>query len=75
MAKAIAAEGAVLCGKVDAVIFTGGMARSKYLIDELTKRVGYLAPTFNYPGEDEMEALAENALMVLRGEVEPEPYV
>ncbi|MBR6247499.1 MAG: butyrate kinase [Muribaculaceae bacterium] len=75
VAKAIAAEGAVLCGKVDAVIFTGGMARSKYLIDELTKRVGYLAPTFNYPGEDEMEALAENALMVLRGEVEPEPYV
>ena len=75
VAKAIAAEGAVLKGKVDAVIFTGGIAHWKYVVDELIGRVSFLAPTYNYPGEDELEALAMNALMVLRGELEAQEYV
>lgn len=75
VAKAIAAEGAVLKGKVDAIIFTGGIAHWKYVVDELIGRVSFLAPTYNYPGEDELEALAMNALMVLRGELEAQEYV
>jgi butyrate kinase len=73
-AKAIVAEGAVLCGKIDAILLTGGMAREEYVISRLRKRIDFLAPTHCYPGEDEMEALASNALSVLRGEREAKEY-
>lgn len=43
-AKWIAAEGAVLCGNVDAILIAGGMAHSKYIIDGLKKRISFLAP-------------------------------
>jgi len=36
--------------------------------------VGFVAPVAVYPGEDEMQALAMNGLMVLRGEVQPRVY-
>jgi len=73
-AKNIAAEAAVLCGKVDAILFTGGVARSEYIISELRKRIDFLAPVYCYPGEDELEALALNALEVLRGKQELKQY-
>lgn len=68
IAKNIVAEGAVLYGKVDAILLTGGMARSEYIIDRLKRRISFLAPVYVYPGQDEMQALTENALAVLRGE-------
>ena len=68
VAKQIASESAVLCGKVDAILLTGGMAHSEYLISELRKRIDFLAPTYCFPGEDEMGALASNAYAVLRGD-------
>lgn len=74
IAKNIAAEGAVLCGKVDAILITGGMAHSDYLIEKLRQRIGFLAPVYVFPGEDEMEALALNALDVLRGKREAKVY-
>ena len=43
------------------------MARSEYVISRLRKRIDFLAPTHCYPGEDEMEALALNALAVMQG--------
>lgn len=73
-AKCIVAEGAVLCGKIDAILLTGGMARSEYVISRLRKRIDFLAPTHCYPGEDEMGALAQNALEVLRGRIEAQEY-
>lgn len=73
-AKAIASEGAVLCGKVDAVILTGGIAHSDYITSRIARRVSYMAPVHIFPGEDEMEALAYNALSVLRGEYEAKEY-
>lgn len=73
-AKAIAAEAAVFCGEVDAVLLTGGMAHSDYIVGELRRRVAFLAPVSVYPGEGEMEALAQNALAVLRGEQEAYEY-
>ena len=66
-AKQIASEAAVLCGNVDAILLTGGMAHSDYVVSELRRRIGFLAPVFVFPGENEMEALALNALAVLRG--------
>jgi butyrate kinase len=74
VAKNICGLGAVFCGKVDAILLTGGIARSEYVISRLRKRIEYLAPVYRFPGEDEMEALALNALAVLRGEIEVKVY-
>ena len=68
IAKNIAGLGAVLCGKVDAILLTGGLARSEYVISRLRERIEWVAPVYCFPGEDEMEALALNALAVLRGQ-------
>ena len=74
VAKSIAAEGAVLKGKVDAILLTGGIAYSEYITAQLKERVGFIAPIHIFPGENEMEALALNALAVLRGEREAKEY-
>ena len=74
VAKAIAAQSAVLCGKIDAILLTGGMAHSDYLTSELRKRIDFLAPTYCFPGEDEMGALAGNAAAVLKGQREAKEY-
>lgn len=73
-AKAIASEGAVLRGHIDAVLLTGGIAHSEYITSRITEKVGFLAPVHVFPGEDEMQALALNALAVLRGEREAREY-
>lgn len=73
-AKNIAAEGAVLYGDIDAILLTGGMARADYITHRLRKRISFLAPVFCYPGEDEMQALALNALDVLKGKREAKQY-
>ena len=70
----IAAEAAVLCGKIDAILLTGGLAHSDYIVSRLRQRIGFLAPVHCFPGEDEMEALALNALDVLRGKREAKVY-
>ena len=74
VAKNIAGLGAVLCGNVDAILLTGGIARSEYVISRLRQRIKYLAPVYCFPGEDELEALALNALAVIRGELEAKEY-
>jgi len=74
VAKNIAAEAAVLCGKIDAILLTGGMAHSEYIVGELRRRIGFLAPVYTFPGEDEMEALALNALAVLQGKRDVKVY-
>ena len=73
-AKQIASEAAVLCGQVDAILLTGGMAHSDYVVSELQRRIGFLAPVHIFPGEDEMEALALNALAVLQGKQKAQVY-
>ena len=73
-ARSIAAEGAVLKGKVDAILLTGGIAYSEYITQGLRERVEFIAPVHIFPGEDEMKALALNALAVLRGEREAKEY-
>jgi butyrate kinase len=70
IAKEIGAMATVLQGRVDAVLCTGGMAHSQRLVSALTESVGWIAPVVVYPGEDELQALAEGALRVLRQEEE-----
>lgn len=74
IAKAIAALSPVVYGKIDAILFTGGIAHSNYVISRLKKRVDFLAPVHVYPGEDELEALALNALGALNGDLKIQTF-
>ena len=74
IAKGIASQAAVLCGRYDAILITGGLAHADYITSRLRERVSFIAPVHIYPGENEMEALAENALAVLRNQREVLEY-
>ena len=75
VAKNIAAESAVLSGSIDAILLTGGLARSEYVVSRLRRRIDFIATVHCFPGEDEMEALALNALAVLQGKRQAKTYV
>jgi butyrate kinase len=75
IAKEIGAEVAVLRGKVDAIVFTGGMARETCFIDDIKGYVSGFAKTLVYPGELEEEAMAFYAAGVASGEIKPRVYV
>ncbi len=68
IAKDIGAMAVTLEGRVEAIILTGGLAFSKRLCSWIKNDTGWIAPIKVYPGEDELLALAEGALRVLRGE-------
>jgi butyrate kinase len=68
IAKEAGAMVAVLKGKVDAVLLTGGMAHSTRVLRRLRDFLDWIAPITVYPGEDELRALAEGVFRVLRGE-------
>jgi butyrate kinase len=68
IAKAVGALAAALEGRVDAVLLTGGMAHLAPIVESIRRRVAWIAPVHVLPGEDELRALAEGALRVLRGE-------
>ena len=74
VAKEIGALGTVLKGDVDAIILTGGIAKSKMFVDWVKERTNHIAPMEIFPGEDEMSALALNGLAVYRGELQPKVY-
>lgn len=74
IAKEIGAMATVLRGHVDAILFTGGMAHSQQLTSALKEYVGWIAPIAVYPGEDELQALAEGVLRVLRHEEHPRHF-
>jgi butyrate kinase len=71
IAKEAGAMAAVLEGKVDALLLTGGMAYSERLIGRLRNHLQWIAPIRVYPGEDELQALAEGVFRVLDGEENP----
>jgi butyrate kinase len=74
MAKQIGSAAAVLKGKVDAILLTGGIAYDKGVTDGIAEYVHFIAPVKVFPGEDEMAALANNGFDVLEGEVYPKIY-
>jgi butyrate kinase len=65
--KEAGAMAAVLQGRVDAVLLTGGMAYSERVVKLLSGYVEWIAPVKVYPGEDELQALAEGVFRVLDG--------
>lgn len=74
LAKEIGAMAAALCGKVDAIILTGGMAHNKKLTKWISDRISFIAPVEIVPGEDEMLALAQGALRIIKGEEKYKVY-
>ncbi|OIK11721.1 butyrate kinase [Bacillus sp. MUM 116] len=74
VAKEIGAASAVLFGKVDAIVLTGGLAYGKDFVQSIINRVNWIADCIVHPGENELQALAEGALRVLRGEEEVKIY-
>ena len=72
--KTIGSMLAVLKGNVDAVILTGGIAYSKYVVGYIKEMIEPLAKVVVMPGENELEALAMNAQRVLEGKLTPKVY-
>jgi butyrate kinase len=74
VAKFIGCMAVVLKGKVDGILITGGIAYDQWFVGKLREFADWIGPFFIYPGENEMEALAMNALRVFLGEVEVKEY-
>ncbi len=74
VAKHIGSMHVALEGNTDVIILTGGIMHSPYCSAQLKRQVEYLAPVILMPGEDEMGALAANALGALKGELPLQTY-
>ena len=74
ISREIGSAAAVLEGKVDAIILTGGLAFQKSHVERISRRVGFIAEVVVYPGEDEIKALAFNGLLALDGKIEIRDY-
>ncbi len=73
--KEAGAMAAVLKGEVDGVIYTGGLVYAKHcLMPYLREHLSFAGTQIEYPGEEEMLALADAGMRVLRGEEEPREY-
>jgi butyrate kinase len=68
VAKEIGSASAVLAGRVDAIVLTGSLAYGSRLVRTIINQINWIADVIVYPGEDELLALAEGALRVLRNE-------
>ena len=74
VAKYVGAVATVVCGKVDAIVLTGGIAYSKQITEAIAEMVQFIAPVEVYPGENELESLAENGYGILAGEFDVAYY-
>ncbi|MGL4308463.1 MAG: butyrate kinase [Cetobacterium sp.] len=75
ISKEIGALSTVNCGKIDKILLTGGMAYSKYIVNEIKKRVEFIGEVIVIPGEYEMASLYEGAKRVLNNLELPKEYI
>lgn len=75
VAKEIGSCAVVLKGKVDGILLTGGIAHDKVFTSWIKESVDFISDVYIYPGEDELTALAEGGLRVLRGKEKAKEYV
>ncbi len=66
-AKQIGAFAAVLEGKVDGIVLTGGVSHDQYFVDYVKKLTSWIAPIQIYAGDFEMEGAAAGAVRALDG--------
>ncbi len=74
IAKEVGKHAAVLKGDVDAIILTGGLAKSKELTDGVKEYISFIAPVFVVPGEHEMEAIERGVRLALLGKEKIKEY-
>ena len=74
VAKNIGQMAVAMQGNVDAILLTGGIAHSKAITSAISEYCRFLAPIEVYPGENELQSLALNALRVLRGDAVAKNY-
>ena len=72
--RSIGAMAAVLEGRVDAILLTGGLVRFGDIIEGIEKRCSWIAPVFVYKGEVEQEEMCYEVLKVMRGEKQAHVY-
>ena len=65
--KEIGSMSCVLHGEVDGILLSGGLVYNDDLVEKIKTRCSHLGKIFAYPGEFEMEAMANGALRVLQG--------
>ena len=75
VSKCIGEMFAVLKGDVDAILITGDLAHSQFVVKNIIDHVEKFAPIFLYPGDNELQSMAGNALRVLKGEMDVQEYV
>ena len=74
IAKSIGGMAIAAGGRVDAIVFSGGLSRSEWLMGHIRSQIEHLAPVVVYPGSLEMEAMAHGAYRVLAGQEEAMTY-
>lgn len=74
VAKWIGMMAPITSGNIDAIVLTGGLAYDRIFVSWIEERVSFIAKVLIYPGEDEMQALMEGALRVLKKEEDAKIY-
>ncbi len=74
VAKEIGAMCTVLDGKPDMIILSGDLFQYSIFSNLLIQRIEKIAAVTVYPNEDEIDALAQNAIGVMKGEIEVLEY-
>ena len=74
VAKYIASLAATVDGRIDVILLTGGIARDGRVVSDIRRRTAFVAPTEVYPGENELDSLAENGYLILDGAVKIHRY-
>ncbi len=74
VAKCIGEMYAVLKGEVDAILITGDVAYSDFVVRIILNHVEKFAPTFIYAGDNEIKFMAANALRIIKGEMIVKTY-
>jgi len=67
VAKEIGAAATVLAGRLDGVVLTGGLALAGAFVDALRERTAFLGRHFVFPGENELESLADAGFQAVSG--------
>lgn len=73
--KCIGSMAAVLHGKVDGILLSGGMVHNQDLVSQIKETCSWMAEVTAYPGEFEMEAMAAGAIRVLEGKEAVKRYL
>ncbi|WP_084268780.1 butyrate kinase [Oceanobacillus damuensis] len=74
ISKEIGAMSTVLFGDVDGIVFTGYLDEKNLLTEMIMKRINWIADIMIYPGDDELQALNEGVLRVLKNEEDYKSY-